>query len=901
MNAPPVTFTFKKGIKIKPFKVKHPIRTPLQLQASAAEYMAELKRKNVIADVPIGEPATEWVLQSFFVKRPHSSKARLIVDCQPLNAVVMRPVTSFSPANEVLSQVLPKSKWFCRFDIKDAYFCVALDEEAQKICTFLTEKGRMRCLRMPMGMSVSSDEFLSRCYLIFEGIPDIVLLIDDVLLQAETFAELLRLMRLTLDRCRKYNVSFGLAKMVVAGPGDTLTFAGYRVSDKGFQPDEDRVRAIKNYPQPGNLTDIRSFLSLSSTLGSFLPNLSMLTEDIRLLLTKGTPFVFGEAQMRSLAQTKKALTGPLVKKPFDSTLPPGSTQLYCDAANSGLGYALTQEPLDGGGLHLIQCGSRTLTKAEKNYSILELEATAIAWSIRRSRFYLLAHPPFFQVFSDHKPLQYLFASPIATLDNPRLYRIRQKVLGYNFIVTYLEGKDQTIADPLSRHAVDDPTASDEEEEEGEAYCCATYSDPLLDAFKKAAADDILYQQVKEALELRKNVDSLPTTHPAKAYKDMWHQLSLEQGLICREGHMLIVPKPLQEDILTKAHSMHQGINKSKAFLRKKYFFIGMNNQIETEVGQCPLCQLYMASQPSQPIIPLISSRVLEILDCDLFQWGGKDYVSLADRFSGFIWAELIPNETSAAVIKFLRRIMNEYGYCNILYSDSGPCFTSQEFLDFLKSHGIVPEKSAAHSPSTNGVAESHVKIAKRILKKSANYRAWQAGLARYRNCPRPDSHNLSPSSILFQRELREPDLATLPPKLALTPESEKVLSSKLAVSRKNGGHRKELSHLEVGQKVLIQSADSGLWRESGIIQSIDNEFERSYWVKRDGRAAPVRRNRGLLRPLPANSSSTRAAPTEASRSRLESSSRPVPAAQVASNKLRRSDRLSARARPDYCT
>ena len=44
MNAPPVTLTFKKGIKIKPFKVKHPIRTPLHLQASAAEYMAELKK-----------------------------------------------------------------------------------------------------------------------------------------------------------------------------------------------------------------------------------------------------------------------------------------------------------------------------------------------------------------------------------------------------------------------------------------------------------------------------------------------------------------------------------------------------------------------------------------------------------------------------------------------------------------------------------------------------------------------------------------------------------------------------------------------------------------------------------------------------------------------------------------
>ena len=67
------------------------------------------------------------------------------------------------------------------------------------MCTFLTEKGCMRCLRTPMGLSVSSDEFLARCYVIFEGIPKIVMLIDDILIQAESLPELLFIMRLTLD------------------------------------------------------------------------------------------------------------------------------------------------------------------------------------------------------------------------------------------------------------------------------------------------------------------------------------------------------------------------------------------------------------------------------------------------------------------------------------------------------------------------------------------------------------------------------------------------------------------------------------------------------------------------------------------------------------------------------
>ena len=191
MNAPPVGLVLKKNINIVPYKAFIPRRNPLHLQASGAEYVESLRKKAIIEDVPVGAPTTGWLLDSFFVERPHSDKAHLIIDASPLNLVIERPVTGFSSASKVLLQVLPGLCWWCRFDLKDAYFCVALNKEAKIMCTFLTEKGRMRCLRTPMGLSVSSDEFLARCYVIFKGIPKIVMLIDDILLQAESLPELM--------------------------------------------------------------------------------------------------------------------------------------------------------------------------------------------------------------------------------------------------------------------------------------------------------------------------------------------------------------------------------------------------------------------------------------------------------------------------------------------------------------------------------------------------------------------------------------------------------------------------------------------------------------------------------------------------------------------------------------
>ena len=344
------------------------------------------------------------------------------------------------------------------------------------------------------------------------------MLINDILLQAESLPELLFIMRLTLECCRQYNVSFRLAKMEVAGPGEHLTFAGFRASDRGFEPEKQRVRAITSYPEPQNLTDICSFMSLSQTLGRFLPNLTSLTNGLRLLLVKNTPFVFGPFQAESMQETKKALSGLLVKKPFDPALSPECTAVYCDAAKKGgLGFRLVQEPQDGSDLRLIQAGSRTLTKAEANYSILELKATAISWSVCKARFYLLAHPPFFLVMSDHSPLQYLWATPIAEMENPRLLRIREKVLGYNFKVIYKKGSEQTVADPLSRHAVDSPEASDKEE--GAAHCLYTayclYTDSVLQNFREAANKDPLYVKVRDALKSGKCPRELPTTHPAQ--------------------------------------------------------------------------------------------------------------------------------------------------------------------------------------------------------------------------------------------------------------------------------------------------------------------------------------------------------------------------------------------------
>jgi transposase InsO family protein len=84
-------------------------------------------------------------------------------------------------------------------------------------------------------------------------------------------------------------------------------------------------------------------------------------------------------------------------------------------------------------------------------------------------------------------------------------------------------------------------------------------------------------------------------------------------------------------------------------------------------------------------------------DCgtDLWQIGGKNFLVLVERFSGFILCRNVPNKTSAAAIAQLTAWQPAYHPITRLRSDGGPAFMSAEFLDFCTEFGISHEMLSA--------------------------------------------------------------------------------------------------------------------------------------------------------------------------------------------------------------
>ena len=74
--------------------------------------------------------------------------------------------------------------------------------------------------------------------------------------------------------------------------------------------------------------------------------------------------------------------------------------MYCDASKDGLGCVLMQAG------RVVAYGSRKLKNHEQNYPTHDMELAAIVFALKAGRHYLYGEQ--FEVFSDHKSLQYIF-------------------------------------------------------------------------------------------------------------------------------------------------------------------------------------------------------------------------------------------------------------------------------------------------------------------------------------------------------------------------------------------------------------------------------------------------------------------------------------------------------------
>ena len=121
---------------------------------------------------------------------------------------------------------------------------------------------------------------------------------------------------------------------------DKVVFLGYVVSAKGIEVDEEKVKAIKEWPTPKSITKVRSFHGLASFYCQFVKDFSTLATPFTEIVKKSAGFKWGSEQDRAFIEIKERLCGALLLAlpDFSKTF-----EIKCDASGIGIGAVLIQE------------------------------------------------------------------------------------------------------------------------------------------------------------------------------------------------------------------------------------------------------------------------------------------------------------------------------------------------------------------------------------------------------------------------------------------------------------------------------------------------------------------------------------------------------------------------------
>ena len=161
---------------------------------------------------------------------------------------------------------------------------------------------------------------------------------DDILVYSKSLSDHVTHVRTVLQTLRKEQLYANIEKCLFGV--DKLAFLGFVVSSKGVHVDESKINAIKTWPQPTNLQQVRSFLGLAGFYRRFGKDFSTIALPLHALSKKNAPFVLGPSQDIAFNELKKLLSHapvlalPNFEKPFE---------IHCDASGNGVGGVLTQE------------------------------------------------------------------------------------------------------------------------------------------------------------------------------------------------------------------------------------------------------------------------------------------------------------------------------------------------------------------------------------------------------------------------------------------------------------------------------------------------------------------------------------------------------------------------------
>ena len=884
----------------KPVAAHNARPVPIHLRDKVKAQLDEDVRLGVIERVPIGTETT-WQSRMCVVSKPNGDPRRT-VDYRHLNKNCLRENEHIvSPCKQ--ARLIPAGVYKTKTDAWNGYHSCPLAAEDRDKTTFITEYGRYRYCVAPQGFVASGDAYNQRFGRVLDAMERKTRCVDDVALWDVGLEEHWWRVIKYLDLLAKNGIILSPNKFQFSS--HEIDFAGFRVTDSEVKPLPKYLDAIRDFPRPTNISDIRSWFGLVNQVAHYA-KLSDIMAPFKPLLSPKVKFKWDDEMEEAFEESKVAIIEAIEEgvKIFD---PERKTAISTDYSKTGIGYFLYQKWCScksdvttccPTGWRVTLAGSRFLHQAEANYWPTEGEMLAVAWALHDSRFFTLGCRDL-HIQTDHRALVKLLGDKkLEDIDNRRLINLKEKTMAWNFTISWVPGTAIPAPDATSRRP---QQASDTEDDFPVALAALRMDEDVnidlagdeeFAAYGRLKAGEInavTWERVQEETwrsepmrqliaAIKDGLNAVDVTQIPENLADYWrhrHSLYVLDGVVMM-GERIVIPPSLRQEVLVHLHGAHQGVTQMTGRAKASFFWPGITSDIAKTRDNCRTCDTIAPSQPQmESVPPEIPIYPFQMICSDYFDLEGTHYLVTVDRFTGWVDVRRAEPGTDEAGAKGLISVMKEtfmaFGVPEEVANDGGPEYKSHEFGDFLKRWGVRLRMSSAYHAQSNGRAEVAVKTVKRALRDNTgpdgrlDTDTFARALLLLRNTPDRDT-GTSPAELLFGRNLRDalphpyarrqPLIENNSPVdkrwLQMWSERESAMRVRAAeLVDKIDAQAHDLAPLVVGDRVRVQNQTGPhktRWSRTGQVMEINPAFDQ-YHIKMDGSRRTTTRNRKFLRKI----------------------------------------------------
>ncbi|XP_058817506.1 uncharacterized protein K02A2.6-like [Topomyia yanbarensis] len=301
------------------------------------------------------------------------------------------------------------------------------------------------------------------------------------------------------------------------------------------------------------------------------------------------------------------------------------------------------------------------------------------------------------------------------------------------------------------------------------------------------------------------------------YEAFKTELGIFDGIVVR-NERIVLPVALRPKALEIAHQGHPGVVSMRRNLREKVGWPCMDRDVADKVQECAGCAAVSSQFPPEPMIrKQMPERAWQEIAIDFFT--AKEcatFLVIVDYFSRFLKVVEMKSTNAIKTIEALDEVFDEQLYPEIIRSDNGPPFSSEDFTKYCQAKNIRLVRTIPYWPQMNGLVERQNQgILKALRIAKVTNSNWRKAVKDYIHMYNTTPHSVTgkaPMELMTGRPVKDllPSLRTDPHMYREEGIRENDAVNKLKGKRYADERRHaKLSNINVGDLVIMRNHETG--------------------------------------------------------------------------------------------